>query len=208
MSDEAGQTYPYTIDTLLDRALGPEGYYGAFTANIHTDTATPAAATAIVASAQARGVPVISAAQLLAWTDGRNGSSFQNLTFDGTTAHFTMAVGAGADDLEAMLPVSGGPGSLTGITRNGTPVATTTRDVKGVTYAVFTRRPRHLRRRPTPPTTRRRSSARSTATPRSTSATITWTTDEPAIVAGLLRHERRRRSPRRPAPPAAAPRTP
>ena len=121
MTDESGQSYPYTIDTLLDRALGPEGYYGAFTANIHTDTATPPRVTAIVASAQARGVPVISAAQLLAWTDGRNGSSFQNLTFDGTTTRFTMAVGAGADGLEAMLPVSGGPGSLTAVTRDGSP---------------------------------------------------------------------------------------
>ena len=44
MTDESGQSYPSTIDTLLDRALGPEGYYGAFTANIHTDTATPPAA--------------------------------------------------------------------------------------------------------------------------------------------------------------------
>ncbi|MGZ4683131.1 MAG: DUF4082 domain-containing protein, partial [Acidimicrobiales bacterium] len=179
MSDEAGQTYPYTIDTLLDRALGPEGYYGAFTANIHTDVATPAAATAIVASAQARGVPVISAAQLRAWTDGRNGSSFQNLSFDGTTAHFTMAVGAGADDLEAMIPVSGGPGSLTGITRDGTPVATTTRDVKGVTYAVFTAAPGTYAATYAPDLTAPVISS-VTATPRSTSATLTWTTDEPA----------------------------
>ncbi len=128
MSDEAGQTYPYTVDTLLDRALGPEGYYGAFTANIHTDTATPAPATAIVASAQARGVPVISAAQLLAWTDGRNGSSFQDLTFDGTTAHFTMEVGAGADGLEAMLPVRGdrgrSPASLATAPRSPSPPVT------------------------------------------------------------------------------------
>jgi hypothetical protein len=37
MTDESGQTYPLHIDTLLNRALGPEGYYGAFTANMHTD---------------------------------------------------------------------------------------------------------------------------------------------------------------------------
>ena len=42
MTDESGQTYPFTIDTLLDRALGPEGYYGVFTANMHTDNATSA----------------------------------------------------------------------------------------------------------------------------------------------------------------------
>ena len=39
MTDESGQSYPYTVDTLLDRALGPEGYYGAFVANMHTDVA-------------------------------------------------------------------------------------------------------------------------------------------------------------------------
>ena len=39
MTDESGQTYPFTIDTLLDRAIGPEGYYGAFTVNAHTDEA-------------------------------------------------------------------------------------------------------------------------------------------------------------------------
>ena len=57
MTDESGQTYPFTVDTLLDRALGPEGYYGAFVANMHTDTAVHAGSEAIVASAQARGVP-------------------------------------------------------------------------------------------------------------------------------------------------------
>ena len=41
MTDESGQSYPYTIDTLLDRALGPEGYYGAFVANMHTDCKLP-----------------------------------------------------------------------------------------------------------------------------------------------------------------------
>ena len=38
MTDESGQSYPFTINSLLDKALGPEGYYGAFTANIHTDS--------------------------------------------------------------------------------------------------------------------------------------------------------------------------
>ena len=38
MTDESGQAYPVTVNTLLDRALGPQGYYGVFTANMHTDT--------------------------------------------------------------------------------------------------------------------------------------------------------------------------
>ena len=34
MTDESEQSYPFTPNTLLDRALGPLGYYGAFTANV------------------------------------------------------------------------------------------------------------------------------------------------------------------------------
>jgi hypothetical protein len=39
MTDE-GQTYSFTADELLDKAIGPEGYYGAFCANMHTCTRT------------------------------------------------------------------------------------------------------------------------------------------------------------------------
>ena len=70
MTDESDQTYPATINTLLDNAMGPLGYYGAFTANIHTDTRDTDAWSAIVASAQARGVPLVSARQMLDWLDG------------------------------------------------------------------------------------------------------------------------------------------
>ena len=42
MTDESGQSYPFTIDTLLDRALGASEQYGVFTANAHSDgTGTP-----------------------------------------------------------------------------------------------------------------------------------------------------------------------
>ena len=39
MTDESGQSYPLHINTLLDNALGATGYFGAFTANMHTDLA-------------------------------------------------------------------------------------------------------------------------------------------------------------------------
>ena len=61
MTDESDQSYPFTVDTLLDRALGSTGYYGAFNANMHTDDVSSPGADAIVASAKARGVPVVSA---------------------------------------------------------------------------------------------------------------------------------------------------
>ena len=138
MTDESGQTWPFTVDTLLDRALGPEGYYGFFTTNMHTDTVAHEGSEAIVASALARSVPVISAQQLLTWLDGRNGSSFGNIVWNGTTLGFTMAVGAGANGLEAMIPSGVGASVLTGITRAGSPVGFRVETIKGVSYAIFT----------------------------------------------------------------------
>ena len=38
MNDEAGQVYSFTVDALLDRAVGAEGYYGFFVANMHADS--------------------------------------------------------------------------------------------------------------------------------------------------------------------------
>ena len=43
---------------------------------MHTDNAASPESDAIVASAQARGVPIVSAKQLLDVADGRNASSF------------------------------------------------------------------------------------------------------------------------------------
>ncbi len=125
--------------TLLDGAVGPNGYYGFFTTNVHNDSADLAGrqtADAIVAAAKARGVPIISARQLLTWLDGRNGSSFRNLSFSNGRLHFTMAVGAGAPGLQAMLPKHGPSGDLFGITRDGQTVSFSSRTIKGVAYAM------------------------------------------------------------------------
>ena len=137
MTDESEQTYPFTPNTLLDRALGSQGYYGAFTANLHTDNASTFEDTQVLASAQARGVPVIAARQLLTWTDGRNGSSFSGLL---ERQHPVLhrrhrrrrdrADGDAADD---------GPGRAHAQRRDARrhPVPFTTMTVKGQQYAVF-----------------------------------------------------------------------
>ena len=70
LTDESGIDIAAHITALLDGALGPEGYYGVFTANMHTDKPDNPGADAIVAAAQARGVPVVSAA-----ADARPGST-------------------------------------------------------------------------------------------------------------------------------------
>ena len=79
MTDESGIDYGAHIEALLDGALGPQGYYGVFTANMHTDDPDHEGANTIVAEAKRRGVPVVSAKQMLTWLDGRDDSSFGGL---------------------------------------------------------------------------------------------------------------------------------
>ena len=138
MTDESGQVYPTTVDALLDNALGPSGYYGAFGANMHNDHAPPQAGIEeIVASAQARGVPVISYKQLLDWVDGRNDSRISGLEWSDGTLTFSITAPAAAHGLETMLPVEGPTGSLTAITRGGAVVPFTVQTIKGIRYAFF-----------------------------------------------------------------------
>ena len=136
LTDESEIDIPAHIAALLDGALGPQGWYGAFMANMHTDRDL-AGADAIVAAAQARGVPVISAEQLLDWIDGRDNSSFGGLGFDGSRLRFTLHQAAGARGLEAMLPAAAPAGALSSLTLNGAPVATGSRNLKGIEYLAF-----------------------------------------------------------------------
>ena len=114
MTDESGQSYPLNIDTVLDNATGATGYYGAFVVQAHNDQGSyPGIGPDVVSSAQAHSVPIVSAQQMLTWLDGRNTSSFGSLSWSGDTLSFTIAVGTGARNLQAMLPISSPAGSLT-----------------------------------------------------------------------------------------------
>jgi WD40 repeat protein len=148
MTDESAQTFPATIETLLDRAIGPTGYYGAFVVNAHTDensdqpfggrtNSSKAVSDAVVNAALTRSVPVISARQLLSWLDGRNSSSFGSLTWNGTNLSFTITPGDGATGLQAMLPLRSTNNSVTSITRDGTAIAFVPETIKGIEYALF-----------------------------------------------------------------------
>ncbi len=138
MNDEASQAYPATVNALLDNAVGPNGYYGAFGVNIHNDSAAPnPSAEAIVASAQARDVPIVSYKQLLDWVDGRNTSTIRNLSWSNGTFTFTTTVGAGATGLQTLLPTQGSTGTLSALTCGGTPTSFTVQTIKGVSYAAF-----------------------------------------------------------------------
>jgi hypothetical protein len=137
MTDESGQDYPFTPNTLLDRALGAQGYYGAFTANMHTDQNTIPQSDAILQSAIDRGVPVVSGEQMLTWLDGRNGSSFGSINWSNGTLTFTVNAAGGSTGLQGMLPLHSGNRTLNAITRGGSAVSFTTQTIKGVQYGLF-----------------------------------------------------------------------
>lgn len=138
LTDESGQTYPFTPNTLLDNAVGPLGYYAILTANHHTDVPTEVESTTTVQAALARGIPVVSAKQMLNWLDGRNASSFSNVAMTGNTLSFDVNVGNGAQNLiRAMVPVRSSNGVLTAINSGASNVAYTVETIKGVEYAFF-----------------------------------------------------------------------
>ncbi len=137
MTDESGMDFPMTATTLLDNAVGAPGYYAALTANMHTDTADSFGSDAIIAAAQARGVPVVSGRQMLTWLDARNSSSFKSITWNGSSLSFSVT--GGANQLRGMVPFNSGAGTLATLkTSGGATVPYVLQTVKGITYAFFT----------------------------------------------------------------------
>jgi hypothetical protein len=139
MHDEADQAYPATIDALLDNALGPNGYYGAFGTNIHHDFGAPQPMDEeIIDAAQERDVPLISYKQLLDWTEGRNRSSITELAWGDGSLTFRTTVEPKGRGLQTLLPTRGPAGStLSGLTCGGEPRPYGHRTVKGLQYATF-----------------------------------------------------------------------
>ena len=137
LPDETSFNFPADINTLLDNAIGAPGYYAVITTNDHTDYSSSPESDAIVAAAKARGVPVVSALQMLQWLDGRNSSWFGSVSWSGHTLSFTISVGTGGRNLQAMLPVSSSAGPLTNLALAGVPVTYTTQTIKGIQYAFF-----------------------------------------------------------------------
>ena len=137
MTDESEQQYPYTVDTLLDRAVGPEGQYGVYTINAHTDTDTELESDSVLASAPARGVPIVSARQMLTWLDGRNSSSFGSIAWSANTLTFTVTVGNGATGLQGLLPRRTLTAALSTLKRSGANVPFEIVNIKGLEYVAF-----------------------------------------------------------------------
>ncbi|MGY2132960.1 N,N-dimethylformamidase beta subunit family domain-containing protein [Hymenobacter sp. HD11105] len=185
LTDESNITYSNHINTLLDNALGSNGYYGVFTANMHTDFLQTSidGSNAIVAAAQQRQVPVVSAKQMLTWLDGRNNSSFGAMTWTDNKLNFTVTLYNNVVNLQGMLPMTDAVGSLTSLTVNGSPVTFRTEKIKGIDYAFFPANNGNYiasYSADTPPTENIPPviSAVSVTQPSAGAATITWTTDK------------------------------
>ncbi|MDP4251922.1 MAG: DUF4082 domain-containing protein [Bacteroidota bacterium] len=137
MTDESGQFYPAEVDALLNKATGPEGYYGVFTANMHTDLVISSGSDAIINSALALQIPVVSGKQMLEWLDARNNSTFSNYSWNNNLLGFTVAQDSKALNLKGMLPAAVSAGSFISLTQNGIAVNTTTETIKGISYVFF-----------------------------------------------------------------------
>ncbi|NUT49822.1 MAG: DUF4082 domain-containing protein, partial [Saccharothrix sp.] len=150
LHDEFCQTYPTQFNTMVDRAQGAQGFYAAITLNNHLDNKLAnsgascdavdqtAIQDAVIAAAKAKGVPVVTAKQMLEWTDARNQSSITGLTRNGTSVTFTVNANAAAANLMTMLPTAGASGTtLSTLTRAGVPVTFSKKTIKGIEYAVF-----------------------------------------------------------------------
>lgn len=123
------------VVAMIDKALGPEGYYGAF--GTHYDFSDDFD-TRLMEVAIQRGVPMVSAKQMLDWTDGRNASAFCEIRWNGSVLTFNVQ----ADDrtrsmLRTLLPTSSSEGTLKDIQNDDDPVAYSTEVIKGVEYAAF-----------------------------------------------------------------------
>jgi hypothetical protein len=131
--NENGQAWWADIEPMIKRALGPEGYYGAF--GTHFDYRHDGFPELLLRLARRHHIPIVSAEQMLAWVDGRNASSFGGISWDGASLRFTLTAAPAARGLYAMLPIEGQP--LQSITLDATPVTFRTGTIKGVAYAFF-----------------------------------------------------------------------
>ena len=189
MTDESGQTYPFTIDTLLDRALGAEGYYGAFTANIHTDGSTEQPGGGDRRLGQGARRP-----RRLGEADAHLARRPQRLVvhvdrLERRRAELRRRRRARAPTGCRRWCRRGRRRSpLTALTRGGAAVPFTTQTIKGIEYAVFAAAAGTYQATYTVDTTPPVISNVSASVGTNGTATVQWATDEPATSVVAVRH--------------------
>ncbi|MFL4473471.1 Ig-like domain-containing protein [Paeniglutamicibacter sp. MACA_103] len=133
--DEVFASNPRAVERLLARATGPEGFYGAF--GTHYDFSNDFAVE-LMDIAIRHSIPMVSAKQLLEWTDARNGSSFTKTDWNHGELSFELDIDPGTHGmLRTMLPTDSMDGTLARIQTKGADIDFVVETVKGVEYAVF-----------------------------------------------------------------------
>jgi hypothetical protein len=123
------------VERLVQRALGPEQFFGAFGTHYDFHNSFDIF---LMDLAQKYDIPMVSARQMMDWLDGRSQTDVLDQRWDGERLDFTIAADERTSDmLTAMLPSSLDKGHLVAITRNEIPVAFDTEVIKGVSYALF-----------------------------------------------------------------------
>jgi hypothetical protein len=170
------------LDTLLDNAVGPSGFYAVITANMHNDIGMHPGMLTIISHAQARGVPIVSGRQVVTWLDARNASAFRSLIWNSNKLTFSIDANTAAVGLRAMLPTSSPAGldTLATLRHEGVGVSFSLKTIKGIEYAVFDAEPGNYTATYEPDETPPVISAVQAAPGPNSTAVITWTTDEDA----------------------------
>jgi hypothetical protein len=133
--DEVFYGHPDAVERLIQRALGPEQYYGAFGTHYDFHNAFD---TFLMALAVKYDVPMVSAQQMLDWQDGKAQSDILRQRWDGENLDFTIVPDERTQDmLTVMLPWNTHNGRLIALTRDGVTVAVETEVIKGVKYGLF-----------------------------------------------------------------------
>lgn len=123
----------------LDNTINSNAFYGVL--GTHYDNSISTYPDQLITAATSRGIPLISADQLLTWKNALGSSNFTNVSSSDSQLSFTVQVAQGGQGMQAMVPASSGNGSLSALTQNGQAVSYATNTIKGVTYAVFNAAP-------------------------------------------------------------------
>jgi len=135
--DESGLDISSTINTLLNNATNPSlGYYGVFVANMHMEQPIHPGSDAITSAAISKGIPVVSAKQMLTWLDNRNNTVFGSMTWTNDTK-LSFTINTSAHNLQAMVPMNSDNGTLQSVEEGGNSIGFTPETVKGIAYGVF-----------------------------------------------------------------------
>jgi hypothetical protein len=123
------------VERLVQRALGPEEFFGAFGTHydFHNDFDK-----FLMDLGQKYEIPMVSARQMLDWLDGRSRTDILEQRWNGESLAFTIAGDPRTHGmLTAMLPSSTAGGRLSELVRDGIPIPMETATIKGVDYILF-----------------------------------------------------------------------